>query len=466
MKSAFAVGTCAAGLAVASVAYAQDAPFEVGDQYRFLRWAENYSDLGGVPLSDRSGLERIKNVPLWAGGPSLTIGGDYRLRLEGFADPGFALRGSDDFVSTNHRFLLHANLAIAERVRLFGELGWFVEDGRKPSARPFDESDLDLQQLFVDVGSPSDAMLRVGRQEMLLGSTRLFGLREGPNIRRVFDAAKLDFVWDDVKFTGFYARPVINNVASFDNASTSAEQTWGGLATYALPTSAPNDGLSIEPYYFGRSLDVQRWGAEVADERRHTLGVRSFGTLDRFDYDVEAAYQFGRFGEQDVRAWGVATLFGYTFADTAWTPRIGVRANAASGDTDASDGRLQTFDALYPNLSYFTDAAVYAPANAVDVRPFVELEPNDVLSLSFGADAIFRLHESDAVFGAGYIPLVPGGTGGKGLTTVLVDASATWRVSPFVEAKVSYVHGFAGPVVKRAGGQDFDFGLLQLTTRF
>lgn len=436
----------------------------VGMRLRFVRSAEDYGDLDGVPMARREGLGRVKAVPLGAGGPILSVGGDYRLRIDGFDDPGYAIAGVPGFAAYQHRVYLHGDLRFAETARVFGELSYLRERGREPGPRPFDETDPDVQQLFVDLpepGGPTGVAVRLGRQELPLGSTRLFALRDGPNARRTFDAAKLDLALGVMDLTTFYAQLVSIHEGGFDDRSGSEEQAWGAYATFAV-----SEAVSLDGYYLGRRRDGRLWSQGVADERRHTVGVRVWGASGGLDYDVEGAYQFGSFGEGDISAWGIGTLVGYTLAEAPLAPRLGLRANLASGDRGGDDPDLETFDALYPNLSYFTDAAIYAPANAVDLRPFVELDLSETVTATLGADAIWRLRGTDAIYAAGYVPLVPAGTRGSGPVTVLLDASASWSPTPFVTIEAAYVHGTAGELVRGAGGGDFDYGFLEASMRF
>ncbi|MGH8727269.1 MAG: alginate export family protein [Burkholderiales bacterium] len=94
--------------------------------------------------------------------------------------------------------------------------------------------------------------------------------------------------------------------------------------------------------------------------------VNLFGT-HRFDEDftylkdpsrgTELVGQFGDFGDADIRAWTVASAFGFTFGDLPLKPRLGLHADIASGDDDPNDGTLRTFNAMLPKLNYLTEPA-------------------------------------------------------------------------------------------------------------
>lgn len=58
------------------------------------------------------------------------------------------------------------------------------------------------------------------------------------------------------------------------------------------------------------------------------------GKGGNFDWDIEAMGQVGHVGRQNVMAWAMGLPAGYTFANTTWTPRIGIQIDAASGDSN------------------------------------------------------------------------------------------------------------------------------------
>lgn len=98
---------------------------------------------------------------------------------------------------------------------------------------------------------------------------------------------------------------------------------------------------------------------------------------------MEATYQLGDFGNRSIGAYTFANDVGYTLTSVPWSPRLGLRLDLASGDADASDGRLGTFEAPFPNLPYLIVVNFAGPANLVDVHPSLTLSPRRGVSLSF-----------------------------------------------------------------------------------
>src|SRR6478609_5491959 len=104
----------------------------------------------------------------------------------------------------------------------------------------------------------------------------------------------------------------------------------------------PPGELSIAPVAderLGRVTDR----AESGDDRRKVFDGRFAGTLNNWDWDLEAMGQTGNVGTKDVRAWAAGTRAGYTFASATWNPRMGIQLDAASGDRHPGDNVLGTF---------------------------------------------------------------------------------------------------------------------------
>ena len=120
-----------------------------------------------------------------------------------------------------------------------------------------------------------------------------------------------------------------------------------------------------------------RWARE--DELRHTIGARLFGNLERFDLNLEGAWQWGSFGSQRIRAWTLSADIGYSLQSLPGSPRLGLKADAISGDHDPSDRTLGTFNPLFPRLPYFSEANIATPANLLDIQPSISFTlPRDV----------------------------------------------------------------------------------------
>jgi hypothetical protein len=93
----------------------------------------------------------------------------------------------------------------------------------------------------------------------------------------------------------------------------------------------------------------------------------------RFDISSQMprVLQTGHFGSADIRATGIGCDIEYSLSQETWKPRLGVSFGRAGGDRVPGDGKLGTFDVIYPNLGYFTDAPLFYPGNTWDSQPNV-----------------------------------------------------------------------------------------------
>jgi len=304
-----------------------------------------------------------------------SFGGSYRARLNNYDHDRFGLAGTPDGHLLLHRMLLHGDLHVNEHLRTFVEVGSHFTDGHSLNPGPFDEDSADITQAFADI-KLKNTQIRLGRQEMKLGSTRLVGVRDGPNVRRTFDGLRFTVPMQEVGLQLLALQEVAVEEDGFDNQANEDENLWGAYAAFDV------DITQAEIYYFGLYRGQASYTQGTANETRHTIGTRLFGTRHAWDWNVELAYQLGEFGSSDIRAWTAASLTGYMLKETKWSPRLALSANIASGDDDPTDHRLNTFNPLYPNLTYFEEAAILAPQNFFNIEPEITLHPHEKLSVS------------------------------------------------------------------------------------
>lgn len=51
-------------------------------------------------------------------------------------------------------------------------------------------------------------------------------------------------------------------------------------------------------------------------------------------------WQTGRVGSEQIRAWAVGSVSGYTFEHARWIPRIGLQLDMASGDRRRAEWQI------------------------------------------------------------------------------------------------------------------------------
>lgn len=428
---------------------------------RFYRQDEDWRALCAHPELRTTFYDGLKCLTL-ADELTLSMGGELRERVESSVHPAFGLKGEGDSYVLQ-RYLLHSDLRYGDHLRVFAQLGYYDESGRKTGPLSTDVNHGDWQQAFIDVAgdwSGAHYQLREGRQELAFGSSRLVSVRESPNGRRSFHATRLDGRWTEARVTAFYARPVLIKPGSFDDDTAAGERLWGVYGTRASKAS-----LKADIYYFDFAKEEVRYAAGSGAEHRRTVGLRLFGQRAPWDWDVELAYQGGDFDHGDIAAWTVASNVGFRW-DGGYAPRLGVKLDIASGDRDAADRRLETFNAMYPKLPYFSEANLVAPANVIDLHPSVSFVPVSNWTLGVSLDALWRQTTADAVYAT---PMAPyAGTAGRpgrytGSQAIL---DLLWQPNDNLEVSSQWVHFSPGSMLREVGGRSGNFAMLSLAVKF
>src|SRR5215831_18091454 len=311
--------------------------------YKMLRFDEDYSSLTN-PANRTDWFDPVKYIPLRAEDPLwyLSFGGELRERYEGNYDPNFGIHGvgSDSYLL--QRITLLTDVHLGERIRFFAEGISGIVAGESHPPPPVQQNPIDLQFAFVDlVPYPTDderLTLRVGRFGMSFGAGRLVATRAAPNIPFRFDGFQALYSRPLWNVTAFLTQPVKDSghIDSEDHSTT----FWGIYATHYF--DAPHT-LGLDLYYLGIRRTPGRYASGTADEHRHSIGAREFGSWNHWDWDAEQVLQVGSFGNDSILAWTAAINAGYTW-DASLRPRLGIKMGIASGDHDSKDGRLETFD--------------------------------------------------------------------------------------------------------------------------
>lgn len=371
-------------------------PKGYAQSFRLMRYDESYRYLSAD--TTRSLYQQIKFIRLSANNKAyLSFGGEAREEFAAFdnEDWGRVNTGRNDFLL--QRYDLHADLHFNDNLRFFVQLRSALENGRSNGPRPIDEDQLNIQNLFADVKlwqSRHDSLtIRAGRQELNYGAGRLISVREGPNARLYFNGVKAIYGYKNVSLDLFMMEADNARPGVFDNHRTGELNLWGGYSTIALGKSN-----NLDLYYIGNRKDNVTYDEGIANEVRHTVGVRAWKSNNGFVYDVEGAYQFGRFGNGPIHAWTASFDLGYIFGDLKSKPAVGIRNDYISGDNKAGDGKLETFNPIYPKGGYFGFDPQVGPVNLIDIHPYgsVKVFPK----LTFLWDVVFnwRYSLNDGVY--------------------------------------------------------------------
>jgi hypothetical protein len=426
---------------------------------QLTRWLEDWRALAD-PAKRTDRFDPLKYVALTKDGfAHLTLSGQLR---EDFVTSGSGPVSSGSDTYGLHRLYLGADLHVGE-ARLFAEIANTAAPGKRAPLTTTDRDDLDLQLLFADyrlfVG-PAQIIARIGRQELVYDTTQRFlGLREGPNNRQAFDAARIDLKIGMLTLSGFAGRPIVYRPGVFDDRRN-ASVRFSGLS---LVRKSGRQTQSV--YLYGYANHASKIGSIVGVERRTALGVRLAGKSGRIDYDLEAMRQTGSFAGSRIRAWAVGTIAGYTL-DLPARPRIGAQVDLASGDRRAGDGVIGTFNPLFGNGAYITEAPVASYANLLHLKTSLTLRPtaSDAFSISYAELA--RLSRGDVVY---LPPLIPQqATAAMNGVRIggFLGATASHRFDSHLTLSADAAHFAASGALRTVGGHDVDYLKVVLNLLF
>jgi hypothetical protein len=190
-----------------------------------------------------------------------------------------------------------------------------------------------------------------------------------------------------------------------------------------------------------------------------------------FDYTVEAAFQTGDVRGLDLTAFAAHADVGYTF-DVSWRPRIALGYSFASGDSDPTDGDIETFQNLFPtNHKFYGQMDLFAWQNMHDLELDFKIQP--IKSVTFRTDfhAFWLATTDDFWYRAnGVTPVRPLNTAARDASNYAgseLDVLVTWAVNKNVSLEAGYSHFFAGEYLADTGpSDDADFGYVQATITF
>ena len=408
-------------------------------------------------------LDRLKYIPLFPSNPDSYISFGLNLReiFEVSHAPAFGTvpaNPGDSYWLQRAQF--HIDVHLNENWQLFTQF----EDVRafdKTVVGPNDANRFDLRQAFIGYTQETNVgtfRARVGRQDFAFDLERFVSTRDGPNVRQSFDAIWAGWEADAWRFYGLVSQPVqYSDDDPFDDRSSSDAMFSGARVERQL-----SPDIEASAYYALYQRQDATFLSASGDEDRHVFDIRSAGKYAGFDWDVEAMGQVGKVGSAEILAWAVGARTGYTFEDLTWSPRIGLQFDVASGDRDAGDGTLGTFNPLFPNGFYFSLGGHTGYANLVHIKPSVTVQPTEDLTLMAGVGLLWRQTTQDAIYTLPSIPVA--GTAGQGpaWTGAYLQVKADYRFNPNLTGSLEAVHYQVGSALEAVGGRDSNYFRAEL----
>ena len=307
--------------------------------------------------------------PLSAKTPKLTFGAEIRFRSESLDNFNLAFYGSNPSRGKAHdQFLLGRFRAgfdyIPNQVihlALWGqdarEWGYGFKDKDFYNSvfgtehNPF-KDEFELWDTYLEIKKPFDWPLAVkaGRQRIFYGDKRVFGPGQWGNSGKwIWDAVKMSFFIPKGFVDVYYGRTMIHQPTEFSLNHRHGYESFGTYSHFALPPQWFD--VAIEPFFMTRTDDHNNYVGEdgiTGDLDAWYAGLRIYRmNIKNFDLDFTYIREFGDYSGDKLGAYGYHVLVGYRFPNAAVNPRLSVEYSAASGDSDPSDGRHETFDGAF-----------------------------------------------------------------------------------------------------------------------
>lgn len=404
----------------------------------------------------------LKQMPL--GDALLSVGLDWRERFEAVTQPLLGLkRGGNADSYLMSRLMIDAGVEDGDWRAFVQTISASVQ-GREGGTLPTDLDRLDMQQAFLEWNhaSPVGHMrVRLGRQEMVFDDGLFISLRDGPNIRRSWQGLRVTDKTEQVTFNAFVVEPVAPAPGLFDDAGSHGESLSGAHASI----EAGSGSARFDTFYYHTLQPRVVLAAGAAREQLDTLGGRVRAAfLQGGDATLGLYGQQGRFGSKPATAFAVQAGGGWTFDEMART-RIFGRVDVLSGG-DPKSGRIHTFNALYPNFSYSTEAAIEAPSNLIEGALGAAAHPNEDVTVQYVCEGLWRYSAKDAFYASPGIPLNNPGPTRSRYVGVEQQLSIAVNASHNVTLAAALVNLSPSAAERSVSARSEQFGMLSFLARF
>lgn len=443
-------------------------PARTGGSYYYSRWAEDWSFLRD-PSKSADLFDPLKFIPLNADKSAyLTLSGTARIGVVTLDNVALNPKGKP-LDAGLFRGYVGADLHLTPWLRFYGELATAEIGGSNfHSDLPIYRSSLFIHQAFGEVNGEfggAKVMARVGRQDFTDGPQQIVSTRDIPNLQFEFNGVRAAANWSSVRVDVIDFRSTRFGPQVFDTNTNWDEQLYG-LNTSIVVPRVYGTKLFLDPFYFGYTNQARSLGGVVGREDVSSYGGRLWGEIGPVRIDWVGDRQTGSFDSRPVDAFSIYSSQSILVADTPYQPRVGFRADEASGGGAYGRGTVHDNDYMFGSAPYLSDGLLLSGQNLIDFAPNVSIQPVKPLILSAEYAMLWRYNDQDSVYNILKAPYA-GVQNVRGYHTGnLLRLKAIYAINAHLSVSTTVEYLQAGEGLKRANLGDAVFSGSYLNLRF
>lgn len=362
-----------------------------------LRYDDDFSFFKNDSL--KKGFDHLKYISLGAN-RFISFGGELREQFQVYKHINFGdVPPSYPDISPDqlwHRLMVHSNIELGNHFRFFIQLNStlrFLNDN--PVVPEIDENQISLHQAFAEI-KLNPWKFRFGRQELLYGNNRLITVREGPNTRQTFDGIVVKRSLKNGSVDFFAVSKVISKQYAFDDEHFNE----GLIGIYGTQYFSDRK-IGLDYFVVNFQSRLRKYNYRTGFENRQTYGIRLFSNLNKMNFEVEGAYQSGKFDDSTISACNVLADVNILVLPGK-KGIIGFAANTASGDKNSKDNQLNTYNLLYAKPAYGLAVPIGA-TNMISLYPDVKINPVQKLNILAQVFFFARNSNQDGTYSPGMV---------------------------------------------------------------
>jgi len=312
--------------------------------------------------------------------------------------------------------------------------------------------------------------IRAGRQIIAYGNKRIYGPGQWGNTGRwLWDAVKLHYPFKRGFLDAYYGQTMIHDPNHLSWTHRSGFKSVGFYGQFKLSQNFL--GIAIEPFSMTKLNNHDLYTGEdgdVGDLDSYYMGARCFKKdYKGFDFDFTYIKQEGESTSDDIDAYGFHCLLGYRFKQIRFKPRVSLEYTYASGDSDPTDGTLETFDGAFGARDKMMGRInLFHWKNLKDAQINIDFKPMKTLSFTLGYHQFWLAEKKDAWYLNKKAYRDKTGNSGDEVGKEF-DIVGKWTIPKGVEIQFGYGHFWPGEFSKnKASDKDANWAFLQFLYKF